>query len=379
MRDGCEIGTLPCVSSCMSQAAASSRLQSLDALRGFDMCWILGMGGTLKALLDRFAPESAFTGALKTQLEHAAWDGFRFYDLIFPLFLFIAGVSMAIALPRRLEREGHAGAVKHLLIRALLLFLLGVFFSGGLRDGWEKIRWLGVLQRIGIASAAAGLLSLWLGWRGLAAAVVSLLAGYCLLLGLVPVPGFGAGDFAEGHNLTNYLDSLWLPGRKYDGDHDPEGILSTFPAIATALLGILAGKWLTGPQTSARKVLGLGLAGILLIALGWAWHPFFPVIKKIWSSSFVLVAGGWSLVLLALFYAVVDVKGFRTWTTPFIWVGANPITLYVCSGLGFFRTITERLVGHPAKDWAWVGTCAAFAILLLTARWLWKRGIFIKV
>lgn len=343
------------------------------------MCWILGMGGVLQGVLKRFAPENAITAVVNTQLEHAAWEGFRFYDLIFPLFLFIAGVSMAIALPRRLEREGHASAVWHLFARALILVVIGVLFSGGLRDGWEKIRWLGVLQRIGIASAAAGMISLWLGWRGLIGAVVTLLVGYYALLALVPVPRFGAGDFAEGHNLTNYLDSIWLPGRKYDGDHDPEGLLSTLPAIATALLGILAGKWLANSTTPSKRVLGLLGAGVVMIALGWAWHPLFPVVKKIWSSSFVLVAGGWSAVLLALFYAVVDVHGWRRWTTPFVWVGANPIMLYVCAGLGFFRTISERLVGHPGKDWSWLGSCVTFALLLLLARWLYKRGIFIKV
>jgi len=343
------------------------------------MCWILGMGGVLREALDRVAAGTALTTTVSTQLEHVAWEGFRFYDFIFPLFLFIAGVSMAIALPRRLEREGHAAAVRHLLERALILCVLGVIISGGLRDGWEKIRWLGVLQRIGIASAAAGLFSLWLGWRGLAAAVVTLLVGYCLLLGLVPVPGIGAGDFAEGRNLTNYLDSIWLPGRKYDGDHDPEGLLSTLPAIATALLGILAGKWITSGAAASRKVIGLIVAGVVMIALGWAWHPFFPVVKKLWSSSFVLVAGGWSAVMLGVFYWIVDVQGWSRWNTPFIWVGANPITLYLCSGLGLFRLITERLVGHPGKEWAGLSTCVSFALMLLLARWLWKRGIFIKV
>lgn len=362
----------------MSQPTRSPRLVSLDALRGFDMCWILGMGGVVKVLLDLSMPGSGLTEAVTTQLEHVAWDGFRFYDLIFPLFLFIAGVSMALALPRRVEREGHGAAVRHLLGRALILFLLGVLISGGLRDGWEKVRWLGVLQRIGIASAMAGLLSLRLGWRGLAAAVAALLGGYCLLLGLVPVPGIGAGDFAEGRNLTNYLDSLWLPGRKYDGDHDPEGLLSTLPAIASALLGILAGKWLSRDASESRKVLGLLSAGVVMLVLGWAWHPFFPVIKKIWSSSFVLVAGGWSALLLGVFYWIVDVRGCSRWTTPFIWVGANPIALYLISGFGFFRTLSERLVGHPGKEWAWLASSVTFGLMLLTARWLWKRGILIK-
>ena len=363
----------------VSPSSKPSRLVALDALRGFDMCWILGLGSVVIALAERFAPGSGVTSLLKTQLDHVDWEGFRFYDLIFPLFLFIAGVSMAIALPRRAERKGRAVAFAQLLVRGLILVALGILYSGGLKGDWENVRWLGVLQRIGIASALAGILSLWLSWRGLLAATITLLAGYFLLLAFVPVPNIGAGHFAEGLNLTNYLDSIWLPGRKYDGDHDPEGILSTLPAIATALLGILAGKWLIGPIANTRKVSGLILGGAILIGLGWAWHPFFPVIKKIWSSSFVLVAGGWSALLLGLFYLIVDVWSFKAWTTPFVWVGANPITLYICSGLGFFHTISERIVGYPAGDWAWVPPLVTFVLLLFIARWLWKREIFIRV
>ncbi|MDZ4288555.1 MAG: hypothetical protein U0984_11385 [Prosthecobacter sp.] len=362
-----------------SAAPSSPRLVSLDALRGFDMCWILGLGAVVQALTQRFAPGAEITALLDTQLEHVPWEGFHFYDLIFPLFLFIAGVSMAIALPRRVERGGRGAAVRHLLARALILVALGIFFSGGLRDGWDKIRWLGVLQRIGIASACAGFLSLWLNGRALLAVVLALLGGYYLLLAFVPVPTVGAGHFAEGQNLTNYLDSIWLPGRKYDGNHDPEGILSTFPAIATALLGVLAGRWLTGAEPNSRKVAVLIVVGAAMIGLGWAWHPYFPIVKKLWSSSFVLVAGGWSTLLLGVFYLVVDVWGLRAWTAPFVWVGANPITLYVCAGLGFFRVISERLTGHPGKDLAWISPLVTFLLMLLLARWLWKRGIFIRV
>lgn len=356
-----------------------SRLVSLDALRGFDMCWILGLGSVVLAVMGRFAPDSPAATLFKTQLAHVEWAGFHFEDLIFSLFLFIAGVSMAIALPRRMERAGRGAALRHLLARGFILVLLGIFFSGGLKDGWEKIRWLGVLQRIGIASAAAGILSLWLGWRGLVAAVAVLLGGYWLLLQFVPVPNFGAGHFTEGQNLTNYLDSIWLPGRKYNGDHDPEGILSTLPAIATALLGLLAGKWITGSVSNLGKVSGLLVFGAALVALGWVWNPYFPIIKKIWSSSFVLMAGGWSCLLLGVFYLVVDVWGLRAWTAPFVWVGANPITLYVCSGLGFFRLVSERLTGPMDKDWAWVSSVVTFALMLLVARWMWKRQILIRV
>ncbi len=376
---GCENSRFENVFMLMPEDYSPQRLVSLDALRGFDMCWILGMGGALGAILKQMAPNSALTSVVTTQLDHVDWTGFRFYDLIFPLFLFIAGVSMSIALPRRLAREGWWKTVLHLLARAVILVVLGVLVSGGLKDGWAEIRWLGVLQRIGIASAVAGMLSLILGWRGLLMCVIALLVGYCLLLGLVPVPGIGAGDFAEGRNLTNYLDSIWLPGRKYDGNHDPEGLLSTLPAIATALLGLLAGQWLTSGREASRKVMGLVVIGVLMIGLGWAWHPFFPIIKKIWSSSFVLVAGGWSALLLGLFYWIVDVRGWRSWTPPFVWVGANPIILYLLSGLGLFRLVSERLVGHPGKDWAWMTACVTFGLMLLLARWLFKRGIWIKV
>ena len=229
-----------------------ARLLSLDALRGFDMCWILGLATLTEQVLMRACPSAPAVTTLATQFDHVAWAGFRFYDLIFPLFLFLAGVSLAIALPRRLAREGRLSTIRHLLARAAILVVLGVIFSGGIKNGWDQIRWLGVLQRIGIASAAAGLLSLCLRTRGLILTTATLLIGYFLLLRFIPVPGVGAGNFAEGMNLTNYLDSLWLPGRKYDGDHDPEGILSTLPAIATALLGLLAGKWLTGTASPWR-------------------------------------------------------------------------------------------------------------------------------
>jgi predicted acyltransferase len=193
------------------------------------------------------------------------------------------------------------------------------------------------------------------------------------------VPNIGAGNFAEGMNLTNHLDSIWLPGRKYDGDHDPEGILSTIPAIATALLGLLAGKWLTIPASPWRKVSLLAAAGLLMLALGWAWHPYVPVIKKLWTSSFVLVAAGWSTLLLALFYTLIDVLGWRRGLAPFLWVGANPIALYLCSGFGFFQIISERLATAPPPPYDWLPSAITFALMLATAQYLHRRQIFLKV
>lgn len=362
-----------------SVSMPSTRLLSLDALRGFDMCWILGLASVVTEVLARVFPEHQSAVNFAMQFEHADWEGFRFFDLIFPLFLFLAGVSMAIALPKRVARDGRSAAVRHLLARAVMLVALGILASGGLKNGWDGIRWLGVLQRIGIASAAAGLMSLWMGARGLTVAAVALLIGYFLLLRFVPVPEVGAGNFAEGMNLTNYLDRVWLPGRKYDGDHDPEGILSTLPAIATALLGVLAGRWLTDDAKPMRKVGGLIVAGSVMLALGWAWHPYLPVIKKIWTSSFVMVAGGWSAVLLGVFYWLVDVLRWRRGLEPFLWVGANPIVLYLCAGFGFFRVVSERLLFPTPPPYDWMPACMTFLVMLVVARWMYKRGIFVKV
>lgn len=359
--------------------APSQRLLSLDALRGFDMCWILGLGSAVIAVLKHFLPGSKITEVIVDQLEHVDWAGFHFEDLIFPLFLFISGVSMSIAVPKRVARDGKAATVRHLLARAAIIFFLGVIFSGGFANGIDKVRWLGVIQRIGVASAIAGILSMWFGVRGLLTWTVTLLLGYWALLALVPVPGVGTGVFDEGKNLTNYLDSIWLPGRKYDGDHDPEGMLSTLPAIATALLGLLAGLWLKKDHAVTRKAVGLIVGGAVLLALGWAWHPFFPVVKKLWSSSFVLVAGGWSAILLGVFFWIVDGIGWRSWCTPFVWVGANPISLYLASGMGAFRAVNERFVGGLPKDMKWIAAITAFALMLMTARWLYRRGILLRV
>jgi predicted acyltransferase len=356
-----------------------SRLASLDALRGFDMCWILGLGSVFQAVLKTGFPNSAPALFVSKQLEHVSWDGFHFYDLIFPLFVFLSGVSLAIALPRRLERDGPAATVRHLLVRGLVLFLLGVYFSGGLKDGLEKVRWLGVLQRIGLASCLAGLLSLHLSNRALVGVTFGILLGYAALLRWVPVPGVDGPSFVEGKNLTNYVDQVWLPGRKYNGTHDPEGLLSTLPAVCSALFGVLAGRWMTATRSQKQILAGLLAAGGTLVVAGWCWHPFFPIIKKIWSSSFVLVAAGWSALLLAAFYWLTDIRGWNSWTPPFLWVGSNPITLYLLGGMGLFRTVAERLVVKPDPSGGWLGAAVAFASMLALARWLYRRGIFIRI
>ena len=295
------------------------------------MCWILGLDGIIKGIANHlkqaaWVPESVKTNVLPHitgQLTHVEWRGLVFYDLIFPLFLFLSGVSMAISVSRRQQQFGTTSAAMHLVWRAIVIFVIGLIYSGGLRGinwgttefeaGVNTIRFMGVLQRIGIASAAAGLLSLWLGWRGLVVALVGILVSYWAMLTYIPVPDVGAGNFEAGKNFANYIDTRFLPGLKYPGKatYDPEGILSTLPAIGTALLGLLSGKWLFGTASPGKKAIGLFLMGAVLAGLGFAWNlepeaakwfPTFPIIKKIWTSSFVLAAGGISMMLLSLIH-----------------------------------------------------------------------------
>jgi len=251
------------------------------------------------------------------------------------------------------------------------------------------VRWMGVLQRIALAYCGGSLLFIWLKPRGLIAACITLLIGYWALLKFVPVPGFGPGDYAEAHNLTNYLDKMYLAGRRYDGDHDPEGILSTLPAIASCLLGIFGGLWLQSGATKGRKVLGLAIAGGVALGLGWAWAPFFPVIKKLWTSSFVLVAAGWSALFLSLFYWVIEVRGWRRWATPFVWIGLNPITIYIAGNVIEWPKVAARFTGGDLQKWLNQSVHIAAGDLLtaiiavsfsfLLAWFLHRRRIYLRV
>ena len=374
--------------------AKSPRVVSVDALRGFDMFWILG-GDSLAAALQEMSKGkegalASFGNFAGNQLEHVEWAGFRFYDMIFPLFVFIVGVSLVFSLTRLVEQEGKAAAHRRVLRRFVLLFVLALIYSGGLSKLWPDIRLLGVLNRIALCYLFASLLFLNLRWRGLAAACVTLLVGYWALMTFVPVPGFGAGVIEPGQNLSNWIDANYLPGKKWDGTWDPEGLLSTLPAIATCLLGVLAGLWLRRPcECSRHKSLWLISAGVMLVLLGYIWGFQFPVVKKIWTSSFVLVAGGYSVLLLGVFHQVIDVWGKQKWAVPFIWIGANAIVLYFADSIVGFEKLAHRLVGGNVGKFfnelftpgtghllaAGVGLLLAVAL----ARFLYRRKIFLRV
>ncbi len=327
------------------------RLVSLDALRGFDLLWILGadsIGGALAGL--QGGPLAA---ALARQLNHVEWEGFRFYDLIFPLFVFMVGVSLVFSLTRIVVKEGKDQAIQRIIKRSALLYLFGVLIYNADHGSYQwqtvgDLRLLGVLQRIAICYFVTGLLFVFFQPRTLMVLTVVILAGYWALLTFVPAPGQATVSFAEGKNVVNWFDSRFLPGRKWDGTHDPEGILSTLPAIATCLLGVFAGRWLANPYLpDPKKAFGLLLAGVALLMVGYAWSSMSPMIKKLWTSPYVLVAGGWSALLLAGFFWIIEILGWQRWAQPFVWIGMNPIALYIMAHLVDFDRIASYLVGGP--------------------------------
>lgn len=429
---------LPSASAPTPPSESRTRLLSLDALRGFDMFWILGADALVRAL-DKMGnnPVTRFLGG---QLSHVEWAGFHFYDLIFPLFVFIAGVSSVWSLSREMEKHGRSGAARRVVRRGLLLVLLGIFYSGGFAFEWPNIRLLGVLQRIGLAYLFAGLLFLRFRPPTLAAIAAGLLVGYWGLLTLVPIrdlqlenralaarataagdaataalfadgtnpstvrgsPTWAAaealyaatetrvtGRYEKGFNLSNHLDFQYLPGKRYDNYWDPEGILSTLPAVASCLLGILAGVLLRGSGTDREKLLRLAALGTAGVVLGFLWGIQFPVVKKIWTSSFVLVAGGFSALLLSLFYLVVEVWQRRAWCQPFVWIGTNSITVYLANNIIGFRKLAERLVGGDIKAFLEAHVASGFGELvtalvglgfgILLCWFLHRRKIFLRL
>jgi predicted acyltransferase len=374
--------------------AASPRVASVDALRGFSMLLILGadlVAGGIRQMLEPAGPPLATIGKfIGKQFTHAEWHGAYFWDLLFPMFIFVVGVSIVFSLPKLVEREGKWAAHKRIFRRFVLLFALGVFCYGGVADGWSEVRLGGVLQRIALCYLFASLLFINTGLRGMTVALVGLLIGYWALMTFVPVPGVGAGSYAQNANLANWIDANYLPGRKWQGTWDPEGILSTLPAIATCLLGIFAGLLLKNPKLDGTaKTRWLIGAGIVLVAAGLLWSLQFPINKYLWTSSFVLVAGGFAALMLGVLHEIIDVRGYRAWAAAFMWVGASAITLYIFNFVAGFYPLAERVIGGDvaglADTWLAPGAGQFFTALLglamavAAARFLYQRRIFLRV
>jgi predicted acyltransferase len=286
----------------------TERLKSIDALRGFDMFWIIG-GGAIFETLAKFTNWPVLNW-WAGQLQHKYWEGFNFEDLIFPMFLFIAGVSTPFSITKRIQLgQSRVQIYKHALIRLILLVVLGFLLAnGGIPNlDFENYRYTHVLMRIGIGWFFATVIFMNFRPKGQVLWVVGLLLGYWAMLKWIPVPGYGAGVLTPEGNFAGYVDRLLLPGKFFQwyfpGILDPEGLLGHISGVAMGLLGVLTGQFLISEKknlTDLKKCLLIGAAGIVFLGIGLVWDMAFPIIKKIWTSSFVVFEREWSLILLSI-------------------------------------------------------------------------------
>ena len=398
-----------------SQDGSGGRLTSIDALRGFDMFWIIG-GEEIAIQLCRRLDSSShsesvfgwlarFIASLEPQFHHATWHGFRFYDLIYPLFLFLVGVVLPFSLAKYGEGPS-PGAYGRVVRRTLSLILLGFIYAGflqfpfmtidsaGVHFDWSKTRIPGVLQRIGVCYFFAAIIVM--NSRPLVQTIIValILAGYHAIFAFVPGGAGAAGDFSVENNLAGWLDRQVFGGSKmyYGGDNefpkfgDNEGVLSTLPAVATTLIGALAGSWLRSGVSPIVKTAVLAIVGAVLVEGGWLWEKFggFPVNKMLWSSSYVLVAGGWSLILLSAFYFIIDVCGIRFWAYFFVVIGANAITAYVIRHFIDFDYSAKFFFGGVMKlsnnqDAALILHVGVVALLWLVLWFFYRHRVFFRV
>lgn len=363
----------------LAASFAATRLISLDVFRGLTMAAMV------------IVNNPGDWGTVYAPLLHADWHGWTPTDLIFPFFLFIVGVS--ITLSRRTASWGS------IFRRTTIIFALGLFLNGFPRFDLETWRIPGVLQRIAVCYLAAAVVYRVVGRRPSAtpagtrrtASVLltiafALCVGYWALMTLVPP---SAGDLTPEGNLGAHIDRAVMSGHLWKPRWDPEGLLSTIPAIATTLFGIVAGLWIGSAATPSRKAVALGAAGVLGVVLGYVWNPFFPINKALWTSSYVLFTAGAACLLLAFCYWTIDVQGWRGWTKPFVILGSNAIALYVASGLladtlgvtGAGRAIyvsTFAPIASP-KNASLLYALANLALLFALLAWMHRRRIFLRV
>jgi len=343
-----------------------------------------------------------------TQIKHAEWNGWTCADFIFPSFVFLVGVAMAFSFPARMERgESRWRIFRHAVVRSLILIGVGLLVNASPIFGvdWHTYRIYGVTQRIALCYFAAAVLLLWSNWRGQLIALIACLAGYWAILRFVPVPGFGIPGhdvpfMDPEHNIVAWLDRKLLMGRLYNGVRDPEGLISTIPAIGTVLMGVLCGQWLRSGARPLTKVWRMAALGLIGLAGGLFWNHWFPINKNLWTSSFVLLTGGFALVFLALLYWVLDIKNWRrAWTMPLLVFGMNAIVGFVADSLVYGPGYTftakgptgSRMLWHEAAQ-AWLvrfgfgpaNASLAYSIAAVLFCWLllwllWRKRIFIKI
>lgn len=372
----------------------TERLLSLDALRGFDMFWIIGGGAIFEALakFTNWAPLNWWSD----QLQHVEWEGFRFEDLIFAMFLFIAGVSIPLSIKKRMQLgQSRWKIYKHVATRLFWLCLFGFLLANWGFQSFDlgSYRYTHVLVRIGIGCFFATIIYMNTKVKGQIIWVVGLLLGYWAMLALIPVPGHGAGVLTPEGNFAGYVDRMLLPGKFFQWYFpeylDPEGLLGHINGVAMGLLGVLTGQFLMKEDknfSGLKKSIYIGVAGILFLCVGLLWDLAFPIIKKIWTSSFVIFAAGWSLVLLSVFYLIIDVLKFKKWSFFFVVIGSNSIFIYICqsgvldlkktSGF-FFNALIKSPVDVSAQ--AVISALAYMLVSWLLLYFMYKRKIFFKV
>ena len=372
-----------------SPSKTDNRLVSLDVFRGIT---IAGM-----VLVNNPGTWSN----IYWPLEHAEWDGWTPTDLVFPFFVFIVGVAIPLAFGRRMESGGSKRDLYMKIIRrTLIIFALGIFLNGLPYFQLSTIRIPGVLPRLAVCYLFASLIFLNTKVRTQIIVTLALLVIYCLVMTHSHAPGFAPGDLSKEGSLASFVDRvifgphIWKQGKVYD----PEGILSTIPAIATALFGVLTGQWLRTNKSQYEKVTGLFVAGAGCVVIGWCWNPFFPINKALWTSSYVFFTAGLALQFLALCYWLIDIRKYQRWSKPFIVFGVNAIALYVGTG------VMARLLGVIKLPWGgetislqgwifqklfapWASPINAsltyaiiFVLLWLGLMWiLYSRKIFIRI
>lgn len=373
------------------------RLISLDALRGFVMFWIMSGEHIIHALA-KAAPIPVFIW-MSSQLHHAEWNGITFYDMIFPVFLFVAGVSMPYSFEKKMEMAGVKtpqelpGNEKRkiylsMLRRTCILLVLGFVVNGLLRfDDFDHTRFASVLGRIGLAWFFAGIIYLNFDIKKQLIWFFAILIGYYGAMKWIPVPDFGAGVLTKEGSLEGYIDRLFLPGRLHSTVYDPEGIFSTIPAIATALLGVFTGTFLKAKYSFSikGKLLLMALTAFVLIMAGLIWDINFPINKHLWTSSFVCFVGGFSILFFVFFYLIIDLFGFHKWAFPLILIGSNSILIYIAAeGLVDFKHTADYVFGGLINftPLVWQPFFAALSVTvvqLLLLYFLYKRKWFLKI
>ncbi|MEM9674382.1 MAG: DUF5009 domain-containing protein [Bacteroidota bacterium] len=363
----------------------TKRILSIDALRGFDMLFISGAGTFLLLLEGKTG--LAWVDAIARQMEHPTWNGFTFYDFIFPLFLFIAGVSLPFSLNKGLSLGmSKTDLYRKAFRRMLILLVLGLLYKNAPITFFEpsQIRLGSVLGRIGFAGFVTTLLYLNYSDKARIGWVAGILVLYYAALFLIPVPGYGAGDLSFEGNLVGWFDQTFLPGRMLQGTYDELGLLTQFPALCLTVLGAVAGEVLRSQRNEGQKLQRLLLAGVVCLGLGLLWGLHFPINKHLWTSSFILLTGGMAFLSLGLFFWIIDMLHFRRWAFFFQVIGLNSLTIYLAYRFINFGLTAELLFGGlyaPAPE-AWHGvfqSLGALVLVWLFLYFLYRNKLFLKV